>query len=125
MNTCNNGTCALQFPSSYVLMDAEEMEYVEGGYIKNVSMSLAAAKKACHALAVGGVVGVVLSAIAGAGTIAAALGSLYFGNITMAAYNAAEDAKYYLNRGYGTCTLKVTYAANLFITNVQVVSPKK
>ncbi|MEA5137347.1 MAG: hypothetical protein VB035_14555 [Candidatus Fimivivens sp.] len=27
-----NGTCALQMPSSYVLMDEEEMMYVDGGY---------------------------------------------------------------------------------------------
>ena len=31
MNTYTNGTCALQFPSSYVLMDAEEMEYIDAG----------------------------------------------------------------------------------------------
>ena len=32
MNTYANGTCALQFPSNYVLMDTEEMTYVDGGY---------------------------------------------------------------------------------------------
>lgn len=32
MYTYSNGTAALQFPSSYVLMEAEEMEYVDGGY---------------------------------------------------------------------------------------------
>lgn len=32
MNTYANGTAALQFPSNYVLMDAEEMEYVDGGW---------------------------------------------------------------------------------------------
>lgn len=26
------GACALQFPSNYVLIDAEEMEYLDGGY---------------------------------------------------------------------------------------------
>lgn len=31
-NTYANGTTALKMPSSYVLMDAEEMEYVDGGY---------------------------------------------------------------------------------------------
>lgn len=30
-NTYANGTCALQFPSSYVLMTEEEMTYVDGG----------------------------------------------------------------------------------------------
>ena len=41
MMTYNNGTCALQFPSSYVAMDAEEMEYVGGGYSFEMSRSTA------------------------------------------------------------------------------------
>lgn len=32
MTTYANGTAALQFPSSYTLLDAEEMEYVDGGF---------------------------------------------------------------------------------------------
>ena len=47
MNTYANGTCALQFPSSYILMDAEEMEYVDGGKYYGVNLS---AKK-CNQLA--------------------------------------------------------------------------
>lgn len=31
--SCTNGTAALQFPSSYVLMSEEEMEYVDGGKV--------------------------------------------------------------------------------------------
>lgn len=33
MNTYANGTCAMKFPSSYTLMDVEEMTYVDGGGI--------------------------------------------------------------------------------------------
>ena len=32
MMTYNNGTCALQFPSHYVPVTEEEMEYIDGGY---------------------------------------------------------------------------------------------
>lgn len=35
MNTYANGTCALQFPSNYVVLNEEEMEYVEGGAVSN------------------------------------------------------------------------------------------
>ena len=39
MNTYTNGTCALQMPSSYVLMTEEEMTYVDGGKFYGVSWS--------------------------------------------------------------------------------------
>lgn len=31
MNTYANGTCALKLPTNYVLVDDEEMEYLDGG----------------------------------------------------------------------------------------------
>lgn len=37
-NTYANGTTALKMPSSYVLMDAEEMTYVDGGTSWSASM---------------------------------------------------------------------------------------
>ena len=40
-----NGTCALQMPSNYVVMDTEEMEYLEGGGTVKISISQRAVKQ--------------------------------------------------------------------------------
>ena len=123
MNTYNNGTCALQFPSNYVLMDAEEMEYVDGGTYsysyKSYSVTeayrvMSNCAKACRANAtfvtigatlIGGVIGGPWGAAIGAA------GGLFAGSIlwnwAVSYDNAAMDAKALQRAGKKNCTVYV------------------
>ena len=79
MNTYNNGTCALQFPSSYVLMDAEEMEYVEGGATYKCVINSRTCNAIGISLAAGAAASQLLNLIPGGGTVAALVASVAMG----------------------------------------------
>ena len=129
MNTYNNGTCALQFPSHYVPLTEEEMEYVDGGYylskqqcvgicsaiaLNPVSIALTAvgislAKKAVKTVstAIGGFVGWAAGALIAAvvSYVSAQIITMARGVIAGAKYNGV-DLSFEVNFGqnkWGVC----------------------
>lgn len=123
MNYSNNAS-VLQFPSHYIPVEAEEMEYIDGGkyycHTKSYSSMLKAysdmnssaiylyASSVLTALlstAIGAILGNIGGAIAGAvGGIAA--GSVIWGWAS-AADNAAMDVKGLQKRGRKSCSITV------------------
>lgn len=105
------GTCALQFPSSYVVMDAEEMEYLDGGaasskmLVDNLTGLWYSCSQASRALRMGGYSLGYIASLAKmsypviAGSIAVKLGAT-LGTINIAlgviAAVGAAGATYYL-----------------------------
>ena len=123
MNTYTNGTCALQFPSNYVLMDAEEMEYVDGGKYYGVNLSAKKCSKIADDLTdAGGILQIsaylctgiafipgLQSALAGSAFFSAcsgacSIGSFFFSNVAKrcGAYIGYDSNKNKIVYGYGT-----------------------
>ena len=127
MEMCYEG--ALVMPSSYVVMNEDEMTYVEGGgtatvrgTAKNIRSRLTAViglslygTGACAAL------GAILGKIAGA-IVGAVLGNAYFGSYrscASSAHSKVEDiiAKYGKNK---QCIMTTTYSFAYYCTGIKV-----
>ena len=115
MDMCYDGTLAM--PSSYVLMDEEEMMYVTGG-VSTVSLRTAySAKNVYKVYGDECVAGIVTGCMAGYvlgifGTAVAGLSSYVFGNWANVFYDASSTAKRLMNK-YGKnqklkCTEKLS-----------------
>lgn len=100
------------------------MTYVEGGNSVCQVMSLSKAKMMASALTGLSAVGVVISAVVAG--IGGAIGALYFGSTCYNAYQALEDAKWYIKQGYKSCTVRTTYiAGKMIITGMYISNPRK
>ena len=95
MDAYANGACALKFPSNYVMMDSEEMEYVDGGFYISYNTIKAVVVTACLNPVGATLVGLGLAAltryiVGGAAVLGAKIGSL--GGPLVAAVSAVFSA---------------------------------
>ena len=127
MNMCYDG--ALLMPSSYAMMDEEEMVYLEGGAVSTCykkasnASSYLSAKAAVYASA--GLAGTGCAA-ATAATIVAALGFGSYAALSYAmaanytsAYNSAQSIL--ANKGNVKCKIQETTMFGLYVSNVTCV----
>ena len=116
---------SLQLPSSYVDIDREEMEYIEGGWSFTKKFTTKAGINALYMAGAGYSVAALISAFGGVITGATGIGAVafglvgaYSGALAWKCLDSATEATYYYNR-YGSYYLTVAGFGPL-VTGVRV-----